>query len=153
MRKVMSIIICLAFCVMMAMPVSAAEEMPIENVIEKEEVHKTLSSNYFNKAFPELSSTSGNASKVVTITSGSISEGAQVTSISIYVRVSLGSSPLILYIQAPDGTIYSFVITKNGTITINDFNGFDPSGTWKIWIETQGTVSTISGTFKVNYSY
>ena len=42
---------------------------------------------------------------------------------------------------------------KNGTITINDFNGFDPSGKWKIWIVTKGTVSTSTETIKVYYTY
>ncbi len=153
MRKVFSMILCISLCIMYALPVSAAELMPKENIIEKEEISATSSSNYFSKALPMLSSTNGIASRVVTITSGSIVGSAQVTSIRLYVRVSSGSDPCILYIQAPDGTIYSFVITKSGIITIDNFNGCDPSGNWKIWIETQGTMSTVSGTIKVNYSY
>ena len=43
--------------------------------------------------------------------------------------------------------------SKSGTITINDFNGFDPSGKWKIWIVTKGTVSTSTETIKVYYTY
>ena len=44
-------------------------------------------------------------------------------------------------------------VSKSGTITINDFNGFDPSGKWKIWIVTKGTVSTSTETIKVYYTY
>ncbi len=111
-KNVLSVILCISLCIMDTLPVSAAELMPKENIIEKEEISATLSSNYFSKAFPELSSINGTASRVVTITSGSISSGAKITSIGLYVSVSSGSSPLILYIQASDGTIYSFVITK-----------------------------------------
>lgn len=87
----------------------------------------------------------------VTVSSGSISGNAQVTSISLYVRVSSGSSPVIIYIQAPDGTIYSFRITTSGTITSNQFNGCDPSGDWKIWVEPKEIISSI--TLKVCYDY
>jgi len=149
-KNVLSVILCISLCIMYALPVSAAEVMPKENIIEKEEISATSS---FSKVLPKLSSINGTASKVVTITSGFISNGAQITSIGLFVSVSSGSSPLILYIQAPDGTRYSFVITKSGIITIDNFNGYDPSGNWKIWIETQGTVTTVSGTIKVNYSY
>ena len=44
-------------------------------------------------------------------------------------------------------------VSKSGTITINDFNGFDPSGKWKRWIVTKGTVSTSTETIKVYYTY
>lgn len=154
MKKVLSIILSISLCLIMPIQVSAMEVIPKENVVEKEKSNtSTHASNSFSKSFPKLISANGIASNIAAFSTGSISSSAQITSISIYVRVSTGSDPFILYVQAPDGTIYSFVITKSGTITINDFNGCDPSGTWKIWIETQGTVSTISGTFKVNYSY
>lgn len=77
-----------------------------------------------------------------TFSSGSISSNAQVTSISLYVRASSGSFPVIIYIQAPDGTTQSGVITQSGTITFNDFSGCNPSGSWKIWFEAQETLAT-----------
>lgn len=153
MKKVLSIILCVSLCIMYALPVSAAEVVPKENDIVKEEVSATSGSNSFSKILPKLSSTNGTASKVATITSGSISHSAQVTSISLYVSVSSGSDPCILYIQLPDGTIHYIYVTGSGTYTIDVFNGDNPFGSWKIWIETQGTVSIVSGTIKVNYSY
>ena len=105
MKKVLSIIMCMSLFIMWTLPVSAAEVISKENIIEKEDVSAT---------------------------SGSISSNAQVTSISLYVRASSGSFPVIIYIQAPDGTTQSGVITQSGTITFNDFSGCNPSGSWKI---------------------
>ena len=46
MKKLMSIIISMVLGVMIAMPVSAAEAMPKEDVIEKEETKMWYYSNY-----------------------------------------------------------------------------------------------------------
>lgn len=153
MKKFFSFLLCMNLCITLAMPVLAAEILPKEAVIEKEEISVTSSSNYYSKALPTLSSINGTASRVATFTTGFISDGMQITSIILYIRVSTGCSPFMLYIQAPYGTIYSFNLTKGGNITVDDFNGCDPSGIWKIWIETQGTASTVNGTIKVSYSY
>lgn len=153
MKKIISFFVCMNLCITLAMPVSAAEIMPKENVIEKEEASTTLGSNSFSKVLPKLSSVNGTASKIVTFSTGSTSGSAQITSIKLYVRVASGSSPFILNMQAPDGTTYSFVITKSETIILDNFNGCDLSGSWKIWIETQGTASTADITVTLNYSY
>ena len=68
-----------------------------------------------------------------TFSSGSIFIYVQATSIWLYGRSSSWSFPVIIYIQAPDGTTQSGVITQSGTITFNDFSGCNPSGSWKIW--------------------
>lgn len=151
MKKVLSIILCMSLCILYDLQVSAAEVLPKEDFVKKDEGSITSASNYYSKALPELRSANGTSSRVVTFSLGSISGSMQVTSISLNVRL-LGD-PCILYIQAPDGTVYSFVITKNENIILDNFNGCDPSGSWKIWIETKGTVSTISGSIKVYYSY
>ena len=153
MKKVLSFVLCISLCIIYTLPVSAVEMLPKEDVIEKEEISVTSSSNYYSKPLPTLSSINGTASRVATFTTGSISDGMQITSISLNIRVSTGCDPFMLYIQAPYGTIYSFNLTKGGNITVDDFNGCDPSGSWKIWIETQGTVSKIDGTIKVCFSY
>ena len=154
MKKVLSIILCMNLFIIYTLPVSAAEVMPRENVIEKEEISATSGSNYFSRTLPRLNSINGATSSVATISSGSISGSDKVvTSIKLFIRIASGSDPFIIYIQAPDGTIYSFVVTTGGTITIDNLNGCDPTGSWKIWIETQGTVSTASITMTVNYSY
>ena len=98
-------------------------------IIEKEDVSATSGSNSFSRTLSKLALMNGTA----TFSSGSISSNAQVTSISLYVRASSGSFPVIIYIQAPDGTTQSGVITQSGTITFNDFSGCNPSGSWKIW--------------------
>lgn len=147
MKKVLSIILCMSLFIMCTLPVSAAEVMTKENVLEKEELSAILNSNCFSRTLSGLALMNGTA----TVSSGSISGNAQVTSISLYVRVSSGSSPVIIYIQAPDGTIYSFRITTSGTITSNQFNGCDPSGTWKIWVEPKEIIPSI--TLKVCYDY
>lgn len=147
MKKLVPIITSMVLGVMMAMPVSAAGALPKENVLEKEELSATLNSNCFSRTLSRLALMKG----AVTVSSGSISGNAQVTSISLYVRVSSGSSPVIIYIQAPDGTIYSFRITTSETITSNQFNGCDPSGDWKVWVEPKEIIPSI--TLKVCYDY
>ena len=149
MKKVLSIILCLSLCIMYTLPVSAAEVIPKENVIEKEEISATSGSNCFSYTLPKLALMNGSA----TFSLGSISGNAQVTSVSVYVRVATGTSPVIIYIQAPDGTIYSFNTAASVTITTNQFNGCDPSGDWKIWIETDGIMTTSTITVKVCYDY
>lgn len=127
MKKILSIILCMSLCIMCTLPVSAAEVIPKENVIEKAEVSATADSNYFSRTLPKLDSMNGIASNSVTFSTGSVSGGAQITSISFYVRAS--GDPFILYIQDPDGTMYSFVITKSGTVTIDNLSGCNPLGT------------------------
>ncbi len=147
MKKIFSIILCVSLCILCVLPVSAEGALPKENVLEKEELSATLDSNCFSRTLSRLALMNGTA----TVSSGSISGNAQVTSISLYVRVSSGSSPVIIYIQAPDGIIYSFRITTSGTITSNQFNGCDPSGDWKIWVEPKEIIPSI--TLKVCYDY
>ncbi len=152
MKKVLSMILCVSLCIMYALPVSAAEVMPKENVIEKEEVSAISGSNFFSRTLSKLSLINGTA----TFSSGSISGSEQfVTSLSLSVRVASGISPFILYIQAPDGTTNSVVITKSTTINLDDFNGCNPSGSWKIWSEPQGALltATIRVTVYYDYSY
>lgn len=132
MKKVLSIIMCMSLFIMWTLPVSAAEVISKENIIEKEDVSATSGSNSFSRTLSKLALMNGTA----TFSSGSISSNAQVTSISLYVRASSGSFPVIIYIQAPDGT------TQSGTITFNDFSGCNPSGSWKIWFEAQETLAT-----------
>lgn len=91
MKKVLSIILCMSLFIMCTLPVSAAEVMTKENVLEKEELSAILNSNCFSRTLSGLALMNGTA----TVSSGSISGNAQVTSISLYVRVSSGSSPVI----------------------------------------------------------
>ena len=136
MKKIISyflsgIVLCTALLVT---PVSAAEVAPAEETITINSTVSVRATNYWTKTTTKLNSVYGTASNISTVSSGSVS----------------GSNPQILKIE-----VYSRVssVSKSGTITINDFNGFDPSGKWKIWIVTKGTVSTSTETIKVYYTY
>uniref|UniRef100_UPI0040268D06 hypothetical protein n=1 Tax=Agathobacter rectalis TaxID=39491 RepID=UPI0040268D06 len=50
--------------------------------------------------------------------------------IEVYSRVSSGSDSFYLYVEDGNGNVNYTTVSKSGTITINDFNGFDPSGNW-----------------------
>lgn len=86
MKKVLSIIMCMSLFIMWTLPVSAAEVISKENIIEKEDVSATSGSNSFSRTLSKLALMNGTA----TFLSGSISSNAQVTSISLYVRASSG---------------------------------------------------------------
>ena len=77
----------------------------------------------------------------------------RIIGLYVYSRVSSGSDSFYLYVEDGNGNVNYTTVSKSGTITINDFNGFDPSGKWKIWIVTKGTVSTSTETIKVYYTY
>lgn len=138
MKKIISyflsgIVLCTALLVT---PVSAAEVAPAEETTTK------------------LNSVYGTVSNISTVSSGSVSgSNPQILKIEVYSRVSSGSDSFYLYVEDGNGNVNYTTVSKSGTITINDFNGFDPSGKWKIWIVTKGTVSTSTETIKVYYTY
>lgn len=110
--------------------------------------------NYWTKTTTKLNSVYGTVSNISTVSSGSVSgSNPQILKIEVYSRVSLGSDSFYLYVEDGNGNVNYTTVSKSGTITINDFNGFDPSGKWKIWIVTKGTVSTSTETIKVYYTY
>jgi len=94
----------------------------------------------------------GGVSSAWNISSGSVPTNASVTSVTLNVTVSSGSSPFYIYVKSPTGTITSKYVGST-SITFTEFNNQNPKGTWQVWIETTGTVSTASATMKVNYSY
>lgn len=49
MKKVLSIIMCMSLFIMWTLPVSAAEVISKENIIEKEDVSATSGSNSFSR--------------------------------------------------------------------------------------------------------
>ena len=154
MKKIVLFILCMSLCTVSVMPVLAAEEVPKDKIIRMAEINElTNSTNYFSKTIQRLSSINGIASAPVTINSGSISGSTKVTSISFNIQMSSGSDPFILYVQSPDGTIHIIYVTKSGMYVLDDFNGDNPYGSWKIWIVTEGTASIVNITMKVNYSY
>ena len=156
MKKIISyflsgIVLCTALLVT---PVSAAEVAPAEETITINSTVSVRATNYWTKTTTKLNSVYGTASNISTVSSGSVSgSNPQILKIEVYSRVSSGSDSFYLYVEDGNGNVNYTTVSKSGTITINDFNGFDPSGKWKIWIVTKGTVSTSTETIKVYYTY
>lgn len=151
-RRLSLLLVLTLLCTLFAMPVSAAEAA---NYTENQAVvTATSGSNYFSKITPRLNSLNGYPA-TATLSSGSCSGNERsITSVSVSCRVSNGSSRYTLYVISPDGTTLSKSCgTGNETYTFTGFNGEDPKGDWTIIIITNGTVTTITATLKVNYNY
>lgn len=109
--------------------------------------------NWFSGQTGTMNALNGGTSAAWNISSGSISvTNPKVTSVTLNVKKSSGSSPFYVYVKNPQGTIASKLV-GSATPSFSEFNGQDPQGTWQIWIETTGTVSTATATMRVNYSY
>ncbi len=77
-----------------------------------------------------------------------------ITSVTVNCRVSSGSSRYILKVTSPSGTVTTkSCASTSTTYTFTEFRNEDPDGRWTVSISSQGTVSTVTGTLKVNYSY
>lgn len=153
MKKKLSLLLtCILLCVSMAMPVYAAEPT---GTPENEVVALATSSNYFSKITPKLNSLAGALPASANLSSGSCyGTNRSITSVTVNCRVSSGSSPFTLTITAPDGTTQSMTCgTSSTTYTFTGFNTLDPYGTWNIKVKTNGAVSTVTATLKVNYNY
>lgn len=154
MKKVLQFFLCMNLCIMLAMPVSAAEVVSEEDVIEVEETKTSMYvTNYYSKVLGKLSSINGIASKDITFCPASATGGSTeyVTSVQLHVRVS--GNPCVLYLQASDGTIHNITITSNKIIILDELNDSDPFGNWKVWIETTGISSRADITMRIYYNY
>ncbi len=157
MKKLISFITCIAMCMMLVMPVSAAEIAPEEEIVtmtQEAGASVYTYNNYFRKITPKLNSVFGNPSDAAKLSSGSISgTNPKITSVTIYSRVSTGSDPFYVYVEDPKGNVGVAAVSSSGTITTDAFNGLNPAGDWYVWIVTAGDVSTATITLTVNYSY
>ena len=110
--------------------------------------------NYFTGSTVKMNSLNGIQSTISNISSGSVlGTNPQVTSVKLNVTVSPGSSSFRLYVEDPNGNWDFQTINGSGTVTFNLFQGVDPSGKWKVYIITNGTVSTATARMTVNYNY
>lgn len=111
--------------------------------------------NYFSGSTGKMNSLNGLESAAWNVSSGSINTDSKVNSsgVAVNVTVSTGSSPFLLYVEAPNGIWYSRRIGSSGSVTFTEFNGQNAKGTWKVSIQTTGTVSTATANLKVNYTY
>lgn len=156
MKKLIYFITCIAMCMMLVMPVSAAEIAPKDETVTMtdESVASVYSTNYFRKITSKLNSVYGNPSTVATLSSGSVTgANPSITSVTVYSRVSTGSDPFYVFVEDPYGNWDYDIVSASGTSTFSSFNGYDPSGSWKVWIVTMGDVSTATLTLTVNYHY
>ena len=157
MKKLLSLITCFALCVMLVMPVSAAEVKATENVAVEEAVIENeavaYSTGYFTGQTGKMNSWEGTESAAYTISSGSIPREAVVTKVTLNVPVSSGSSGFYIFVECPDGTYAERYVSRSGQITITDLNGHLAYGKWKISIMSVGQVSTATARMRVDYSY
>lgn len=151
-RKLSLLLVLTLLCTLFAMPVSAAEAE--SHTEDQAVVTATSGSNYFSKITPKLNSLNGSAA-TATLSSGSCSGNERsITSVSVYCRVSSGSSRYTLYVISPEGTVLSKSCgTSSTTYNFTGFNGEDPKGDWTIMIVSNGVVTTVTATLKVNYNY
>lgn len=155
MKKLFSMIMCLALCAVLITPMSvSASEMDTvssETVIGDERALYTSSS--FSGSTGTMNSVNGSQSRIFNISSGSINDNAKVTKIVVNVTVSNGSSGFYLIIEDPNGYYTRTYVSRSGEITIHDFDGEYPKGTWKVSIVSVGMVSTASARMRVYYEY
>lgn len=156
MKKLTTFITCIAMCLCLVMPVSAAElQTETSNTSQAVEIVTALSgSTYFSGITTKLNSLYG-ANASANISSGTCLGNSQsITSVTVYSRVSSGSSGYTLTVKAPSGTTQTITCgTSSTTYTFNGFNGEDPDGRWTVTISSNGTVSTVTCTLKVYYTY
>ncbi len=151
-RKLSLLLVATLLCTLFAMPVSARE---VSNPARQETaVAATAGTNYFSRTTTKLNSLNGLTASS-TLSSGSCSGNSRsITSVTVNCRVSSGSSRFTLTVESPSGTIAEKLCgTSSGTYTFTEFNNQDPNGKWTVSVSSQGTVSTVTGTLKVNYSY
>lgn len=153
-RKLSLLLVLTLLCTLFAMPVSAAEVEPSNYADNEIVVAGTSGTNYFSGTTTKMNSFNG-LEAVATRSSGSCSSDERsITSVSVYCNVSSGSSSFKLYVISPSGTVaYKNAGTSNATYNFTEFNGEDPYGKWTIKVVTNGTVSTVTATLKVNYLY
>ncbi len=151
-RKLSLLLVVTLLCTLFVMPVSAAETSDYSD--DEISVAATSGSNYFSKITPMLNSLNGSAA-MASLSSGSCSGNERsITSVSVYCRVSSGSSRYTLYVISPEGTTLSQSCgTSSTTYNFTGFNGEDPKGNWTIMVVSNGVVTTVTSTLKVNYNY
>lgn len=156
MKKLLFSITCTALCAMFVMPVSAAEILreDARNPSTSESYVLSRATNYFTGSTVKMNSLYGEKSTISTISSGSVlGTTPQVTTVSLNVTVSSGSNSFKLYVEEPSGKYDYVTVSKSGSVNFSTFKGSDPSGKWKVYIVTNGTVSTATARMTVNYSY
>lgn len=116
---------------------------------------QALAAGSFSGITGTMNSLFGQPSGRWSITSPTIPSGERVTSVTLTLTVSSGSAPCYAFVQSPQGTIGQSSSTYGPgtyTITFPVFNTQNPQGTWYVWIQTTGTVSTATGRLVVAHA-
>ena len=106
----------------------------------------------FSGSTGTMNSLNGNPSAAWNISSGSTHADARVTGVTVNTTVSNGSARFTLHVQHPNGRIATRSVGSSGSVNLNDFNGIDAGGTWRVWISTDGVVSTATARMTVNHA-
>jgi hypothetical protein len=111
--------------------------------------------DFFTSMTGKMNALNGGESAIQNLPSGSVlGDSPQVTKVNLNVIVSAGSSPYYLYVKSPKGTTISkYRGTTSGDVPFTEFNNENPYGTWQVWIKTAGSVTTVTATMRVDYSY
>ncbi|RDU25180.1 hypothetical protein [Anaerosacchariphilus polymeriproducens] len=157
MKKILGLITSFVLlCIVGVMTVSAAEipqEANVSSVFSEANGNINLSTNYFTGNTVKMNSYNGVRSTISNISSGTVTGiDPKVTSVTLNVTVSSGSSPFYLYVEDPHGNVDFTTVSKSSSVFLNSFNGVHPYGKWKVYIVTNGIVSTATARMKVNYS-
>lgn len=140
----------LLFAELAAPAAQAARVFSVEN-----EVETVRAGNYlFSKPIRRLNSFNQTTAST-SVNSGSCSGSERhITSVRVFCNVSWGSSPYILEIRSPEGTVARrWCGTSTTSYNFSDFDGEDPRGNWTVSITTRGRVTTMSGSLTVNYTF
>lgn len=116
---------------------------------------QALAAGSFSGITGTMNSLFGQPSGRWSITSGTTPPREVVVTVTITITISSGSDPCYVWVQSPVGTSTPSSRTYGPgtyTITYTNFNGQNPQGTWFVWIQTTGTVSTATGRLVVNYA-
>lgn len=96
-------------------------------------------------------------SKKYNIPSPTLPKDSKVSTVVANVTFSSKGSPFKLYVESPNGSIYSKLIQKSGEVNFTEFKDEKPNGTWKVSIITADTnpykPSIGSARLKINYTY
>lgn len=163
-KRILSLILaCTMVFPVLCVSATAAEPSTESGAFSGVAVPNYLYNDYFTGGTGILNTIAGNMSKIDPISSGSVSENAKVTSVELKVSVSKGSTGFYLVVTSPKKTVAktyvegSFTNSVTRYITLDDFNGENPSGTWYIYIYNTGTsfldVATATVYMTVRYGY
>lgn len=156
-KRILSLILaCTMVFSVLCVSAAAAEPSTESGASSSVAVPNYLYNDYFTGGTGILNTIAGNISKIDPVSSGSLSVNAKVTSVELRVAVSKGSTDFYLGVISPKGTVVETYVIGSYTnsvtryITLDDFNGEDPYGTWYIYIYNTGTAFTDVATATVN---